>query len=347
MRPSWPFRAAALILLPLHLAALGADHLAPYAPAHQDRSYPFAPPTRLHFFDQAGRFHLRPFVYELVEDPQNFGVYVESSDRPFPIRFLITGTDEGGRRSGPILKLLAVEEPGRLFLLGTDSLGRDVFSRLVHGARVSLAAGLLAATLSLGLGLLLGLLAGYYGGRIDTVIMRGAELFMALPWLYLLLAVRAALPLRLDPSVTFAALVLLIGVIDWARPARLIRGVALGATNRDFVRAARGFGASDTYLIRRHVLPQVASVALTQGALLVPQYILAEVTLSYFGLGMSEPGVSWGLMLSSLQRYHVLSSYPWMWSPALGIFFVFLGYYALAEAVRGHRAPTRSPGNTS
>jgi len=343
VRPSWRFATATLILLPLHMAALGAQHIAPYSPSHQERSYPFAPPTLFHFVDPAGGFHLRPFVYGLAEDPDNYGVYVENQERLYPIRMFVTRASGGSRQSPPMLKLFGVEEPGRLFLLGTDGLGRDVFSRLVHGARVSLAAGLLAATLSLGLGLLLGLLAGYYGGRVDSLIMRGAELFMALPWLYLLLAVRAALPLRLDPSVTFAVLVLLIGIVDWARPARLIRGVALGATNRDFVLAARGFGASDVYIIRRHVLPQVASVALTQGALLVPQYILAEVTLSYFGLGIAEPGVSWGLMLSSLQRYHVLSSYSWMWSPALAVFLVFLGYYALAEAVRGHRSLTPDP----
>jgi len=325
---------ATLALLPIHLAALGAHHVAPYPPSHQERAFPFAPPTKLRFVDHEGDFHLFPFVYEIAADPENFGAYVEKRDRRFPIHLFVAQQGKGARSSRHRLKLFAVDEPAHLFLLGTDALGRDVFSRLVHGARVSLSAGVFATTLSLGLGLLLGLAAGYYGGRIDTVIMRAAELFMALPWLYLLLAVRAALPLRLDPSLTFAALVILIGVIDWARPARLIRGVALSATRRDFVLAARGFGAPDLYIIRRHVLPQVASVALTQGALLVPQYMLAEVTLSYFGLGTVAPNVSWGSMLTSLQRYHVLSSYWWMWSPGLAVLVVFLGYYALAENLR-------------
>ena len=130
MRPSWPFAAAILILLPLHMAALGAQHIAPYSPSHQERSYPFAPPTRFHFVDPAGGLHLRPFVYGLAEDPDNFGVYVENPDQLYPIHLFVTGTSGESSQSSPMLKLFGVEEPGRLFLLGTDALGRDVFSRL-------------------------------------------------------------------------------------------------------------------------------------------------------------------------------------------------------------------------
>ena len=145
--------------------------------------------------------------------------------------------------------------PRPLFLLGTDGFGRDQFSRLLHGGRVSLAAGLLAAALSLGAGWLLGALAGFYGRWADAAIMRAADVFLALPWLYLLFAVRAFLPLEMPPARAFLMIVAVIGLVGWARPARLVRGVVLSARERGYVLAARGFGASDAWLLRRHILP--------------------------------------------------------------------------------------------
>src|SRR3989442_14614774 len=192
----------------------------------------------------------------------------------------------------------------------------------------------MAATLSLRVGWLLGTLAGFYGRWIDAVLMRSAELFLALPWLYLLFAVRAVLPLSVSPGQAFLLLVLVIGLVDWARPARLIRGVVLSARERNYVLAARGFGASDLYLIRRHIAPQTFGLLLTQAALLVPQYILAEVTLSFLGLGVGEPVPSWGNMLASLQKYYVLPSYSWMFAPGLALIPVFLLYYELCSVLQ-------------
>jgi peptide/nickel transport system permease protein len=165
---------------------------------------------------------------------------------------------------------------------------------------------------------------------MDDVTMRISELFLALPWLYLLFAVRAFLPLHITPSEAFVLLIMVIGLFGWARPARLIRGIVLSARERQYVLAARGFGASDLYLLRRHVLPATYGVLLTQATLLIPQYILAEVTLSFLGLGIGEPVPSWGNMLSSLQKYYVLTSYPWMYTPGLVLIPVFLVYYGLA-----------------
>jgi peptide/nickel transport system permease protein len=227
-----------------------------------------------------------------------------------------------------------VDEPARLFLLGTDGYGRDQLSRLLYGGRLSLLAGLLATALSLGLGVMLGALAGFYGGWVDEVLMRATELFLALPWLYLLFAIRAFLPLEISAEQAFLLLIAVVGVVGWARPARLVRGVVLSARQRPFVQVARGFGASDFYLLRRHVLPQAFSVILTQAALLAPQYVLAEVALSYLGLGVGEPTPSWGNMLAALQQYHVLASYYWMFLPGLAMVPLFLGYHLLAEAVR-------------
>jgi peptide/nickel transport system permease protein len=316
-------RPALVSLLALHALVLLAGFFAPYDPVEQNRLHPFAPPSRLRFVDVEGRLHLRPFVYALAEAPDQPLVYREDRSRRHPVRFFVNG----GRR------FFGVDEPGRVFLLGTDGLGRDQLSRLLHGGRLSLLAGLIAAALSLGAGFVLGMLAGYYGRWVDALVMRAAEVFMALPWLYLLLAVRAFLPLHVSPAGAFLLLVVVIGLVDWARPARLARGVALSARERDFVLAARSFGATDAYLIRRHVAPEAVGVLVTQAALLVPQYVLAEVTLSFVGLGVAEPAPSWGNMLAALQQYHVMISYWWMWAPALALVPVFFAYHALADAL--------------
>src|SRR3974377_1051109 len=162
--------------------------------------------------------------------------------------------------------------------------------------------------------------------------MRTSEVFLVLPWLYLLFAVRAFLPLRMSPVGTFLLLIAIIGAVGWTRPARLVRGIVLSTKERNYVLAARGFGASDWYLLRRHVLPQTRGVLLTQAAILIPQYILAEVTLSFLGLGVSEPVPSWGNLLSALQQYSVLTSYWWMILPGFLLVLVFLGYYVLARS---------------
>jgi peptide/nickel transport system permease protein len=327
-------RAALALLAGVHLAALFAGFLSPYAPREQNRLFPFAPPTKVRFVGADGEFHLRPFVYALSEDEGAPGAYVEDRTRAFPLRFLVPGAPY--RLAGLVparVRLFGVEEPARVFLLGTDGLGRDQLSRLLHGAQVSLAAGLVAGALSLGLGWILGTISGYRGGWTDAAAMRTADLFLALPWLYLLLAVRAALPLHVPPAQAFLMIVCVVGLVDWARPARLVRGVVLSARERGYVLAARGFGASDAHIVRRHILPHTAPLLLTQAAILVPQYVLAEVTLSFLGLGVPEPAPSWGNMLGALQQYHVLSSYWWMWAPALVLVPLFLSYFVVSESI--------------
>jgi peptide/nickel transport system permease protein len=229
------------------------------------------------------------------------------------------------------LHLFGVSAPARLFLMGTDAYGRDVFSRFLFGGEVTLFAGLLATALTLILGAILGILSGYYGGWVDAVVMRGAELFLALPWLYLLFALRAFLPLSLNAVQAFLLLIAVIGIVGWARPARMIRGVVLSSRERHYLLAARLFGGSDGYLMRRHILPDTYSIVMTQAALLIPQYVLAEVVLSFLGLGVGEPTPSWGNMLSTLQQYSVLASYWWMVIPGLALVPVFLGYIILAS----------------
>lgn len=327
---TWVPSALALI----YVSAAFAGFLAPENPTTQRRDLVFAPPTKMHFVDAKGRLHLRPVVRPSVLRADAIDEYDEDATREYPVRFFVRGAPY--RLAGVIdadLHLFGSDSPTGVFLLGTDDLGRDVFSRLLYGSQISLFTGLLGTALTLSAALVLGGLAGYYGSWVDDVIMRLGELFLALPWLYLLFAVRMALPLHIEPIQAFVLILVIVGLVGWARPARLIRGVVLSARAREYVVAARCAGASDLYLFRRHVLPLVLGVLLTQAAVLAPQYILAEVTLSFFGLGVGEPVPSWGNMLASVQRYHVLTSYWWMFAPGLALIPVSLLFYALADAL--------------
>jgi peptide/nickel transport system permease protein len=333
MKSTVAFRGALIFLVAAHLAVLCAGFLAPYDYSVQNRAYPFAPPTRIHFVDANGGWHWRPFVYRL-EPGETFGTYKEDKSTTHPLQLFVAGEPYRFPNLVPMrTRLFGVEDDGRIFLMGTDGLGRDQFSRLLYGGQISLFAGLLAAALSLLFGTAFGTIAGYYGKWADEGLMRLAELFLALPWLYLLFAVRAFLPLHVAPSTTFLLLVAVIGLVGWARPARLVRGIVLSARERNFVLAAANFGASDFYLLRRHILPQTWGVVLTQAALLAPLYILGEVTFSFLGLGVGEPTPSWGNLLASLQQYYVLDSYWWMLLPAMTLVPIFLAYFSLASAL--------------
>jgi peptide/nickel transport system permease protein len=338
------FSAVPLALV--HILVLGAPFFAPYDPAEQHRDLPFAPPARIHFVDSRGKLQFRPYACSWVNQTKSIGSprYVEDCSRISRLRFLVR---EEPARSMAISRmtwhLFGGNGPVQLFLLGTDDYGRDQLSRLLYGGQISLFAGLLATGLSLGLGLLLGSVAGYFGSWLDDTIMRGAEVFMALPWIYLLFAVRAFLPLRVGARQSFLLLVGVIGLTGWARPSRLIRGVILSVKQRDFVHAARGFGASNAYILCRHLLPETSALMLTQAALLIPQSILAEVTLSFLGLGVGEPVSSWGNMLASLQKYYVLQSYWWMFISGIALIPIFLLYNALADALVARFKISASP----
>ncbi len=321
------------LLAGLHLVLLLAGFVAPYDPAAQNRELSYAPPTHLHFKD-AAEIHLRPFVYEsaIVPDGDQQGSYREDHIHEYQVRLFVTGASYKllGIFSSTT-HLFGVDEPARLFLFGTDGYGRDEFSRVLFGGQISVAAGIVATVITLLAGSFVGIIAGYYGGGGDESLMGVNELFLSLPWLYFLLGVRAFLPLHLSTLRTFFLLTGVIGLIGWARPARLVRGVVLSARNRHYVLAGRGFGATDFYLLRHHILPEVFGLLLTQAALLVPRYIAAEVTLSFFGLGVNEPVASWGNMLSTLQQYSVLVSYRWLLAPAGALVVTSVLYSSLAE----------------
>ena len=317
-------------LAAVHLSLLFASFITPYDPAEQNRELPYAPPSRLHFKDASG-FHLRPFIYALNLDSDG---YTEDKNQAFPVHIFVRVSNY--KLLGIFetnWHLFGVSEPAKIVLLGTDGFGRDEFSRVLYGGQISVAAGIVATFDALLVGMMLGMLAGYYGGWVDESLMGAAELFLSLPWLYFLLGVRAFLPLHVSPARTFLLLTCVIGLIGWARPARLVRGIVASARSRNHILAARGFGASDFYLLRRHIFSEIYGVVLTQATVLVPRYIAAEVALSFLGLGVNEPVASWGSMLSTLQQYSVLVSYAWLLAPASALVVTSVIYSLLADCL--------------
>ncbi len=330
-------------LVLLHIFMVFPGFFAPYDYSEQNRELPFAPPTRLHFIDSAGSFHLMPFVHPFRAKEDGSTSYVEDQARAYPLHLLKTGAPYRvlGLWTARV-HLFGVEQPGHVFLFGTDDFGRDELSRMLFGGQISLLAGIVGAAIAIFAGAALGVLSGFYGGWLDVLIMRTAELFLALPWLYLLFAVRAILPLHIKTTDTLLLLIAVVGLVGWARPGRLVRGIVLSAKERNFALVARAMGASNFHVLRWHILPETYGVLLTTAALLVPQFILAEVTLSFLGLGVGEPMPSWGSLLAELQNYSVLTSYWWMYLPACALIVLFLAYHWASTVLQEQVAEVRS-----
>jgi len=226
----------------------------------------------------------------------------------------------------------ALQPPTHLFLFGSDEYGRDLFSRFLYGGRSALLAGLSAALAAVLMGFAAGALAGFYGGWLDAALMRISEMFLALPWMYLLLAIRALLPLRVGEAGSLAITVSVAALSGWPGPARLVRGIFLAAKQRPYISVARYLGATNAYIITRHILPEVRPLLWTQAATLLPQFMLVNVTLSFLGLGEGEPHATWGGMLASLRHFSVLEAHIGYWVTAASIGLVL---FLLQLAVDG------------
>ncbi|MFH0778486.1 MAG: ABC transporter permease [Candidatus Eisenbacteria bacterium] len=342
LRSNRPALAGAVILIALCGLAVLAPFVAPYPPERQERGSFFCPPVRLHFVDKEGRFHVRPFVYSYVPSDTLKVSYVESEERTFPVRYFVKG--EPYRLFGIIRStrhLFGVDAHARIFLLGTDQLGRDLFSRLLYGGRASLTIGVIGVALSFALGILVGSVSGYLGGVVDVLSMRVTEIVMSLPVLYLILAARAAFPLNLSPQVNYLLIVLILGLVGWAPLARIVRGMVMSARESDYVRAAVAVGASPARVLSVHILPNISSFLVVAATLAVPGYILAEVALSFLGFGIQEPAPSWGNMLRAAQSTRVLASFPWVVSPGVAVFLAIMALNLVGDAVRDALDPRR------
>lgn len=322
------------ILFILYLLAIFADFISPYPYDIQHRDTPYHPPTKIHFFDKDGHFHLRPFVYGYkMVDPLNKYYEVDWSKR-YPIYFLVEGEPHSilGLYKTDV-HLFGVKE-GKIFILGADSLGRDIFSRMLYGARISLSIGLIGVFLSFTLGTLIGGISGYFGGRVDNIIMRISEILMSFPSFYLMLALRAIFPIDLSSTEVFLMIVVILSFIGWASLARVVRGMVLSIREMDYVLAAKSYGASSFRIITRHIIPNTYSYLLIAATLSIPGYMLGESALSLLGLGIQEPYASWGNMLASATSYTSVSSYPWILSPGIAIFIAVLAFNILGDALR-------------
>ncbi len=324
---------AALIFLALYAALFAfADFFATADPAAIDASLPYLPPEGIRFISPTGHFHLRPYLVRPQPVPGQFAVYTRQGAAFIPLQFFVAtaSADTALDASPSRLRLCGISGDAPHFL-GTDEFGRDVWSRLLYGGRTTLAIGLTASLAASLLAVVVGLIAGSAASWVDMLLMRLVETMISVPWFYLLLAVRALLPLRVSPWVAVAASTALMAAIGWARPARILRGVTIAARNRAYVTMARATGASPWQIARWHILPDLAPQAITQFTVLLPQFIASEVALSYLGLGVTEPLVSWGVMLTAAQHLSTFVEYPWLMSPIWTMIPFFFSVHVLAD----------------
>lgn len=332
------FAFAALILLAiLYLGIAFADFLAPYSKEFSDRSQAYVPPSKIFTIDENGKFS-RPYTYNYIRefDEDTFEItYKLDRNKKFYIKFFNKG--EPYKLFGLIhtsRHLFGVERDGRFFILGTDINGRDNFSRLLFGGRISLTIGFLALFISFPLGMLYGGISGYLGGWVDNVMMRIAEAIMSIPSFYLLIILAAILPSNMTSIQRFTLIIIILAFIGWAGFSRVIRGMVLSIKTQDFVKAAESYGASKLRIITKHILPQTVSYIIVAITLSVPSYILAESGLSFLGLGIQQPDASWGNMLKEAQEYVNIVSRPWLLTPGFLIFVAVLSFNLIGDTIR-------------
>jgi peptide/nickel transport system permease protein len=311
--------AAWLLLALIAIAAIGAPWLAPNPPNRRFDDLLYAPPTAIHTSHDGMR---TPFIYPWRMVSRLERRFDEDVSRPVTVRWFAAGT------------LVTADPDGGapLLLLGADGYGRDIFSRLLYGARATLAVSLLSALLATLLGAGVGGLAAFAGGWLDSVLSRVSEFVLVLPAIYIALILRAVLPLVLPPSTIFVLLVAIFTLLGWPIVARGVRAIVLVEREREYAAAARAAGASDGRVLLRHLMPASFGFLKTQASLMVPAFMLAEATLSYVGLGFPNTVPTWGTMLQDASNVALLGDAPWSLAPAAGIFVVVLGVTLLAQS---------------
>ncbi|HEY9864007.1 MAG TPA: ABC transporter permease [Candidatus Obscuribacterales bacterium] len=327
------------ILLLFYLVVIAANFVAPYSPYESQLNASLLPPTQIYWYDQQGQW-IGPHVYPTTQGPVDIetGKRAINIDRsqPSPVRLFVPGAPYKLLGIIPFNRhLFGTVGPGKINLLGTDEQARDQFSRLIHGGRVSLSIGLVGIMISFPLGMIFGGISGYFGGWLDSFIMRIVEVLMTIPGLYLLVALAAILPAKISSTQRFLLIVVIISFIGWAGLARVIRGQVLSIKEQQFVQASRAIGASPLYIITRHVLPQTATYLIISATLSIPSFIISESVLSFIGLGIQPPDPSWGNLLSSATNASILVLQPWLiWPPAILIILTVLAFNLLGDGLR-------------
>jgi peptide/nickel transport system permease protein len=301
----------------------------------------FQPPQALHFRDGQG-FSLRPFVYAMTQtrDPNTLeAIFVEDKAQKLPVRFFVHGWQYRLWGFVPAdLHLFGVDK-ANIYLLGGDNLGRDLFSRILHGSQISLSIGLVGIVISFVLGCILGGISGYFGGATDMIIQRAIEFLISIPTIPLWMALSAAVPPNWPPLRVYLGITIILATIGWTGLARVVRGKLLELRAEDYVMAAEFSGASESRIIFRHMLPGMTSYLIVSLTMSVPWMILGETALSFLGLGLRPPVVSWGVLLQNSQNVQTLYLHPWILLPAVAVIVVVLAFNALGDGLRDAADP--------
>ena len=333
----------ALIVIMLGLLATFADFFSPTSIDGQDLKAAFISPQQVHFIDSTGKFHLRPFVYKLGNtiDPKTFQVaWVEDTKTIYPIQFFVKASPYKILGLIPTnLHLIGTEKGGSLYLLGTDKQGRDLFGKSAQAGRISLTMSLFGTIVSVAAGSVIGVVSGYYGGTVDNVIQRFVEFVNAFPQLPLWLALASIVPRTADSFSIFIIMSLIFALLAWTTLARVVRGKVLSLRETDFILAAKEMGASDARIIFRHLYPNTLSHIIVILTLSIPSIILAESFLSFLGIGIQEPLISWGLLMRNANNLQTLGQQPWILTPVIFIIMAVLGFNFLGDGLRDAADP--------